>query len=96
VAPPVCACPERVTHDAFVWLPESPALDAHLLLRGIVPDKWDEETKEKAARRVVKTPQMTTPLEWAAIAAGPLGMSQETLKADGYENMRLIRARSAK
>jgi hypothetical protein len=38
-----------------------PAFDAHLLLRGIMPNKWDEETKEQAVRLVVKTPQMTTP-----------------------------------
>jgi hypothetical protein len=73
-----------------------PAFDAHLLLRGIMPNKWDKDTKEKAVRLVVKTPQMTTPLEWAATTAGRLGMSQETLKADGYENVRLIWARSAK
>jgi hypothetical protein len=73
-----------------------PALDAHLLLRGIMPNKWDKNTKEKAVRLVVKTRQMTTPLEWAAITAVPLGLSQETLKADGYENIRLIWARSAK
>ncbi len=30
-----------------------------------MPNKWDKETKEKAVRLVVKTLQMTTPLEWA-------------------------------
>jgi hypothetical protein len=40
-----------------------------------MPNKWDKETKEKAVRLVVKTPQMTTPFEWAAITAGRLGMS---------------------
>jgi hypothetical protein len=61
-----------------------------------MPNKWDSKTKEQAVRLVVKTRQMTTPLEWAAITAARLGMSQETLKADGYENMRLIRARNGK
>jgi hypothetical protein len=28
----------------------------HLLLRGIMPNKWDKETKAKAVRLVVKTP----------------------------------------
>jgi hypothetical protein len=72
-----------------------PAFDAHFLLRGIMPNKWDEGIKEKAVRLVVKTRQMTTPLEWAAITVVPLEMSQETLEADGYENIRLIWARSA-
>jgi hypothetical protein len=55
-------CPSDLVGGADV---NRPAFDAHVLLRGIMPNKWDRETEENAVRLVVTTPQMTTPLEWA-------------------------------
>jgi hypothetical protein len=61
-----------------------------------MPNKWDSKTKEQAVRLVVKTPQMTTPLEWANDYRRSSRDELRDTYADGYENIRLIRARSAK